>query len=53
MVRVWYINEKEVEEDQRNPSIGHEASLENLKDIGVEYFNVIFDNVSSFNILYL
>ena len=42
MVRTWYIDEAEVAKDQRNPSVGDEATLEDVKDIGVEYFRVIY-----------
>ena len=44
MVRAWYVNEKEVADDQRNPAVGNAVELNELKEIGVEYFKVWLDD---------
>ena len=40
MVRAWYLDEKEVVEDQRNPAMGDMVDMGSLQQLGVEYFEV-------------
>ena len=40
MVCAWYLDEEKVAEDQRNAARGSSVSLETLKKLGVEYFQV-------------
>jgi len=48
MVRAWYLNEDEVVKDQKNPGYtDHVVNLDQLKEIGVEYFKVCFDYINS------